>query len=91
MSKPKEEVAPVTISFEVPAHCLPSFRSAIEELSNLIGTRLESSRRFGEEDALTYAAVGVGALRGAVGAKSTRLNPHYVWGLELEKKADNVI
>jgi hypothetical protein len=67
----------ITISFEVLDKHAPSFRSAVEEFSNLIGKRLESPAPFAREDALTKAAVCCGKLRAAVNAAIPKGDPHY--------------
>lgn len=51
---------------EVPDAFAPAFKSAVEEMSNTLGTRLESSHTYAKQDALTYAAAGFGILRAAV-------------------------
>lgn len=67
----------VTISFEVYVHQAPSLRSAVEELSSLVGTRLEGTHSYARESALTDAAITVGALRAAVNAKVAKGDDHY--------------
>jgi hypothetical protein len=56
----------IRITFEVPESMAPALRSAIEEISNEVGGRLEGAHRFNREDALTRAAVALGIRRRAV-------------------------
>jgi hypothetical protein len=57
------------ITFEISSEHGPALRSAIEEISNEIGGRLEGAYRFAREDALTYAATALGSLRAAINEK----------------------
>jgi hypothetical protein len=59
------EKPPVTIAFVIQHAHVPAFKAALDEISDKIGTRLIGPRKFSEEDALTYAAAALGALRGA--------------------------
>lgn len=67
----------VRISFEVPMQVAPALRSAVEEISNTIGGRLEQSFSFATEQAFTDAAIGLGALRAAVCARVPAGDPAY--------------
>jgi hypothetical protein len=60
------ETRVVTITFSVPDEAAPALRSAVEEISNEVGGRLEGSHRYDKEEALTRAAVALGKLRAAV-------------------------
>lgn len=67
----------ITIKFEVHEAHAPALRSAVEEISNEIGGRLEGMYTFPQEQALTNAAVALGALRRAVDAKVAAGDPDY--------------
>lgn len=51
---------------EIPSVFGPALRSAIEDLSNEIGGRLEGIHVYQQEDALTEAAAALGPLRAGV-------------------------
>lgn len=68
----------ITISFTVRKSKAPALRSAVEELSSIIGSRLEGSHAFAKEHALTDAAITVGALRAAVNRQVPAGDPFYV-------------
>lgn len=53
-------------SFTIAEEFAPALRSAIEDITNRVGTALESPSSYSRETALTYAAIGLGALRAAV-------------------------
>lgn len=67
----------VTISFQVHEAHAPALRSAVEEISNEIGGRLEGMYRYDQEEALTAAAVALGTLRAAVDALVPAGDPNY--------------
>lgn len=67
-----------TFTFTISDEHAPALRSAIDELSSLIGSRLEGQHRFAKETALTDAAITVGALRAAVFAQVPKGDPNYV-------------
>ena len=52
----------------IPSVFGPALRSAIEDISNEIGGRLEGIHHYAKEDALTEAAAALGPLRAAVNA-----------------------
>ena len=52
----------------IPSRFGPALRSAIEDISNEIGGRLEGIHQYTKEDALTEAATALGPLRAAVNA-----------------------
>lgn len=54
------------ITFEVADEHAPALRSAVEEFSNILGTRLEGAHSFAKEQALTDAVICVGTMRAAV-------------------------
>ncbi len=55
-------VVPAGISVLIADEHAPALRSALEELRNIIGGRIEGVHPFAREDALTRAAVAVGDL-----------------------------
>lgn len=67
----------ITISFTVPADRAPALRSAVEEISNEVGGRLEGRHTYAKEQALTDAAIGLGRLRAAVNKAVPAEDPHY--------------
>lgn len=67
----------VRISFEVPDQVAPALRSAVEEISNAVGGRLEQAFSFATEQAFTDAVIGLGALRAAVCEKIPAGNAAY--------------
>lgn len=67
----------LTISFEVSTDHAPALKSAVDEISNIIGSRLALSHSFAKEAALTDAAIGVGALRAAVNRVVRRGDSRY--------------
>lgn len=73
------EPPPVTVSFEIGIRFLPALKSAIEEISEKVGHRLESPKKFSEEDALTYAALGLSVLRAAITKHVQHGSPNYIW------------
>lgn len=67
----------VEITFAVNEDALPSLYSAIEEISNEVGARLEAPHRYEREDALTRAARGLGALRAGIAKAHRELARQY--------------
>lgn len=63
----------VTVAFEVDDETLPALYSAVEEVSNSVGTRLEEAKLFAREDALTRAARALGALRAGISSAHRKL------------------
>lgn len=55
----------VTVSFQVQRKRLPAFRSALGDIAGQIGTQLTRSMPFPKAQALTDAAIALGALRRA--------------------------
>lgn len=51
---------------EIPSKFGPALRSALEDISNQIGGRLQSDMKFALEDALTEAVTALAPLRVAV-------------------------
>lgn len=66
------------ISFEVADEHAPALRSAVEEFSNMLGTRLEGAHSFAKEQALTDAVICIGTLRAAVNRAIAKGDPNYV-------------
>lgn len=69
-----------TITFEVATKYAPSLRSLVEEISHEIGSRIEGSHSYAAEQALTDAAITVGALRAAVNAAIPVGDAAWKWG-----------
>lgn len=67
----------VVVSFRVPVEIAPALRSAVEEISYIVGQRLEGSYSFAREQALTDAAEGLGILRAAVNKLISKEDSHY--------------
>lgn len=65
------------ITIEVAPEHAPALKSAVDEISAIIGTRLESPHSFFREQALTSAAICVAGLRAAVNAQVRAGDPHY--------------
>lgn len=68
----------VRITFDVLDEHAPALRSAIEEISNEVGGRLEGLHRYSKEHALTKAAVALGTLRAAICKVVAAGDPTYV-------------
>lgn len=56
----------IEVRFKVHEDTLPALYSAVEEISNEIGGRLEAPARYAREDALTRASRALGQLRAGV-------------------------
>ena len=65
----REPAPEIEIAFKVTTSNAPALRSAIDELSTILGKRLEGVHKYTKEAALTKAAIAVGALRAAVSRK----------------------
>lgn len=68
----------ITISFTIRRSKGPALRSAVEEISSIIGSRLEGSHSYPKEFSLTDAAITVGSLRAAVNKAIPAGDPFYV-------------
>ena len=55
----------------------PALRSAVEEISDELGSRLEGPHSFPKESSLTNAVIAIGHLRRAVNAKVDKGDPFY--------------
>lgn len=67
----------VEITFAVHEETLPALYSALEEITNEVGSRLEAPHRYDREDALTRASRALGAARSAVAKAHKRLAEQY--------------
>jgi hypothetical protein len=67
-SKP-EPKPPRVFTFAVPDMFCTAFKSAVDDLSDQIGAKLEGPKPYDTEQALTHAAIAVAALRAAVNAQ----------------------
>lgn len=67
----------VTISFTLSRAHAPALRSVVDEMSDTMATRLEGTRRFPQEAALTAAVIGLGALRAALHRSTQAGDPAY--------------
>ena len=56
----------IEVRFTVHEDTLPALYSAAEEISNIVGTRLEEQHAFKHEDALTRASRALGQLRAGI-------------------------
>lgn len=61
-----ESPSPFYHGVEIPSQFGPALRSAMEDICNEIGGRLEGIHQYEKEDALTEAAIATNALRAAV-------------------------
>ena len=68
---------PITFTFTVPYEHCAALRSAIDEISNEVGGRLEGPHAYDTEQALTHAACALGALRAEVFRKVPAGSKHY--------------
>jgi hypothetical protein len=67
----------LTITLQVPVEISPALRSAVEEISYIVGQRLEGSYSFAREQALTDAAEALGIVRAAVNKQVPKEDSHY--------------
>ena len=67
-----------TFTFTVPGAFASALKSAVDELSERIGQRLEGPSAYDTEQALTHAAAAVGQLRAAINAQVKAGSRHYV-------------
>jgi hypothetical protein len=84
LSSARQRVAPsrptppppqrVTITIELWKSELPAFASAVDEASNVIGTRATVSATLAQEQAITHAASAFGKLRAALADTPRDLN-----------------
>lgn len=65
------------IEFDIHRADAPALRSAIDEISNEVGGRLEGPHSFATEQALTNAARALGCFRAAVNALVNAGDPDY--------------
>lgn len=67
----------VEIVFRIHDVHAPAFRSAVEELANELGGRVEGMHSFAQETALTDALVAVGHLKAETFRRIPKGDPHY--------------
>lgn len=67
----------IVLTVRVPVEIAPALRSAVEEISYIVGQRLEGSYSFAREQALTDAAEALGAVRAEVNKKIPKEDTHY--------------
>lgn len=67
----------VKVEFMVDEKALPALYSAFEEISNEVGGRLESKWRFTKQEALTQAAIGLGAVRKGLAETMAKLSTRW--------------
>lgn len=65
------------ITFEVRDCDAPALRSAVDEISNTVGTRMEAKYTYEQEDALVRASIALATLRAAVCAVVPNGDPNY--------------
>ena len=73
----KQPARDVEVTFSVPEFAAPAVRSAIEDISNQIGARLEGTHSNSNTQALTDAAIGLGRLRAALTKAIPKASPYY--------------
>lgn len=74
----KDHGSPIEITFSVlPSHA-PALRSALDEIRQEVGTKLEGPKPYATEYALTAAAIALAALAAAVNQKIPMGDPDYV-------------
>jgi hypothetical protein len=74
---PGSAVYPAGLSFTIAEEHAPALRSALEELRNILGGRLEGVHPFAREDALTRAAAAVGDMAAGFNAIIPAGDPDY--------------
>lgn len=74
---PDNPPAWLSITFKIRRETGPALRSAIDEISGLVGTRLMGSHAYAKEQALTDAASSLGRLRAAVNAEVPKGDDFY--------------
>lgn len=67
----------IDVTFRIDEQTLPALYSAIEEISNEVGSRLEAPHRYAREDALTRACRALGPLRAGLATAHSRLAGQY--------------
>lgn len=55
----------------------PAFRSAVEEMANELGGRVEGMHSFAQEQALTDALIAIGALKTETFRRIPKGDPHF--------------
>lgn len=67
----------LTFTFRVPTHTAPALKSALAEIRNEIGARLEQPHAYATEDALTRALAALGKIAAAVDAQVENYDTAY--------------
>ena len=67
----------VQITFDVALEHIPALNAAVDEIRDLVGTRLEGPHKFSKEAALTRASIGLGALAAALNSASNTVDPNF--------------
>lgn len=67
----------IAVTFTVDEQTLPALYSAVEEISNEVGSRLEAPHRYAREDALTRACRALGPLRAGIAQAHATLAAQY--------------
>jgi hypothetical protein len=67
----------ITVTFDIAEAHAPALRSAIEEISDAVATRVEGKFTNATEHALTCALVGLGQLRAALYPQVPAGDPNY--------------
>jgi hypothetical protein len=62
---------------DIPSEFGPALRSALEDLSNILGERLVGVHKFEREDSITFAVTALGPLRAAVNQVVPQGDPNY--------------
>lgn len=67
----------IEVHFVVHEDTLPALYSAVEEISNTVGSRLEGPHSYPRQDALTRAARALGPLRSGIAEAHRELQSQY--------------
>jgi hypothetical protein len=74
--KPESKPA-LVFTFTIPNEFGPALKSAVDEISETIGARLEGPHAYEKEGALTHAAAAIAALRASVNQQVKRGSAAY--------------
>lgn len=75
--KASGEPIELEITFRIPRHTGPALKSAITEIRNEVGGRLEGPHDYAIESALTLAAAALGPLARAIALQVPNYDPNY--------------
>lgn len=67
----------ITLTITLPARVGPALRSVVEEMSMRLGERIRTPALYATEQAMTDAAIALGALRASVNMAVSREHPFY--------------